>query len=254
MTRRAPKPKPKSKPASRRRSTTRPKAKPTVRTDATSAPNTAPSSPAGGKGSSRSKSRAPVATPIEDVRDFGILRSRDLEASGISRSRLRKLVASGELQRVARGVYIAANHEPTEKHSLAVAATRVPNGVVCLLSALVFHGLTVQNPWEVWMAIDPWARKPTPAVPPMRIVRFSGEALAFGVEIHQIEGAAVKVYTVAKTIADLFKYRNKIGLDVAIEALREAIGGRRTTPDEVLLAAKVCRVEHVIRPYLEAIL
>lgn len=104
------------------------------------------------------------------------------------------------------------------------------------------------------MAIDPWARKPTQSVPPLRIVRFSGDALAFGVEHHRIEGVAVKVYTVAKTVADLFKYRNKLGLDVAIEALRETIGSRRATVDEVLRAAKVCRVERVMRPYLETLL
>lgn len=159
----------------------------------------------------------------------------------------------GQLRRVARGVYVAADHDLTEKHSLAVACTLVPHGVVCLLSALVFHGLTVQNPWEVWLAIDPWARKPAQGSPPQRIVRFSGDALTHGVETHEIEGASVKVYSVAKTISDLFKYRNKVGLDVALEALREASRTRRTTMDEVLRAAKVCRVEKVMRPYLEGL-
>lgn len=191
--------------------------------------------------------------PLKSVRDCGVVRSRDLAALGISRNRLRKLVASGELRRVARGVYVAADHDLTEKHSLAVACTLVPHGVVCLLSALVFHGLTVQNPWEVWLAIDPWARKPAQSSPPLRIVRFSGEALTHGVETHEIEGASVKVYSVAKTIADLFKYRNKVGLDVALEALREAVRTRRATMDEVLRAAQVCRVEKVMRPYLEGL-
>ena len=269
-----PNPKPKSAPASRNRartkpearsalkpslaskgrSTTKPAARSTTIAKATPKSNAAAKSPAGAKTSSRSKAAVQVRSPIEAVLDRGIVRSRDLEALGIGRPRLRELVASGALQRLARGVYIAADHELTEKHSLAVAATLVPHGVVCLLSALVFHGLTVQNPWEVWMAIDPWSRKPSQAVPPLRIVRFSGEALAFGVETHHIEGVAVKVYNVAKTVADLFKYRNKIGLDVAIEALRETIGSRRATPDELLRAAKVCRVEHVMRPYLEALL
>lgn len=126
-----------------------------------------------------------------------------------------------------------------------------------LLSALVFHGLTVQNPWEVWLSIDPWARKPAQTSPPLQIVRFSGEALTHGVETHEVEGATVKVYSVAKTIADLFKYRNKpyvgVGLDVALEALREATRTHRATMDEVLLAAKVCRVERVMRPYVEGL-
>ena len=172
---------------------------------------------------------------------------------GMSRNRLRRLVASGKLRRVARGVYVEADHDLTEKHSLAVACSLVPNGVVCLLSALVVHGLTVQNPWEVWLAIDPSARKPAQNTPPLRIVRFSGKALSYGIETHAIEGVGVKVYSVAKTVADLFKYRNKVGLDVAIDALREAMRSRRATLDEILYAARMCRMERVIRPYLEAI-
>lgn len=191
--------------------------------------------------------------PLDAIRGRGVLRSRDLAALGISRNRLRDLVATGDLQRLARGVYVAADHDLTEKHSLAVACTLVPHGVVCLLSALVFHGVTVQNPSEVWLAVDPWARKPAQSSPPMRIVRFSGEALTHGVETHEVEGATVKVYSLAKTVADLFKYRNKIGLDIALESLREALRTRRATIDAVLRAAKVCRVEKVMRPYLEGL-
>ena len=191
--------------------------------------------------------------PLQAIRDLGVVRSRDLAALGISRNRLRELVASGEFRRVARGVYVTKHHDLTEKHSLAVASTLVPHGVVCLLSALVFHGLTVQNPWEVWLAIDPWARKPAQSSPPLRIVRFSGNALTHGAEAHEIEGAKVRVYSVAKTIADLFKYRNKVGIDVALEALREAIRTRQASMDDVRQAAKVCRVENVMRPYLEGL-
>lgn len=190
---------------------------------------------------------------LKAIRERGVVRSRDLTALGVSRNRLRRLVTAGELSRVARGIYIATDHDLTEKHSLAVACSLVPHGVVCLLSALVFHELTVQNPWEVWMAIDPWARKPAQNYPPLRIVRFSGEALTHGVEMHMVEGVEVKVYSVAKTVADLFKYRNKVGLDVALEALRDAIRTRRTSMDEIYRAAKVCRVERVIRPYLEGL-
>ena len=190
---------------------------------------------------------------VAAIRDRGVVRSRDLTALGINRSRLQQLVAADQLRRVARGIYIASDHDLTEKHSLAVACTRVPSGVVCLLSALVFHGLTVQNPWEVWLAIDPWARKPAPGFPPLRIVRCSGAALTHGVEHHEVEGATVRVFSIAKTIADLFKYRNKVGLDVALEALREAARSGRVHMDDVLQAAEVCRVATVIRPYLESL-
>jgi predicted transcriptional regulator of viral defense system len=183
----------------------------------------------------------------------GILRTKELTRLGVSRNKLRQLVASGELVREGRGVYATASHDATEKHSLAIACSRVPKGVVCLLSALVFHGITTQNPWEVWMAIDFKARKPALDNPPLRIVRFSGKALTEGIETQGVEGVEVKVYSVAKTVADLFKYRNKVGIDVAVEALRESLRMRRATRDEIFRFAKVCRVVNVIRPYIESL-
>jgi len=143
----------------------------------------------------------------------GVLRSRQLERLGYNRPMIAAMVADGELLRVARGVYISASHELT-----AVACARVPEGVICLLSALVVHGLTVQNPSVVWMAIAPAARKPAIHEPPLRIVRYSGVALSHGLMTLRIEGVRVRVTSVAKTVADLFKYRNKIGIDVAVEA------------------------------------
>jgi predicted transcriptional regulator of viral defense system len=187
------------------------------------------------------------------IRRSGVMRSRDLERMGLARPEVAALAASGTLQRVARGIYIPAGHQLTERHSLAVACTRVPHGIVCLLSALAFHGLTVQNPSEVWMAIAPSSRKPADGVPPLRIVRFSGNALARGIEFHRSEGVRIRVYSVAKTVADLFKYRNKIGTDVAVEALRETLRMRRATIDELMRSAKVCRVGRVMSPYLEAL-
>jgi predicted transcriptional regulator of viral defense system len=183
----------------------------------------------------------------------GVLRSRDLERLGVSRTSVGALLESGDLLRVARGVYVPATHELTEKHSLAVACARVPHGIICLLSALAFHGLTVQNPSSVWMAIAPSARKPAPSMPPIRIARFSGPALTSGIEIHRTEGVRIRVYSVAKTVADLFKYRNKIGTDVAVEALRETLRTRRASMNEIVRAAKICRVSRVMKPYLEAI-
>lgn len=187
------------------------------------------------------------------ARRAGLLRSRDLERMGLSRPTVAALADAGELIRVARGVYAPADHELTERHSLAVACTRVPHGVVCLLSALAFHGLTTQNPSEVWLAIAPESRKPAPGSPPLRIARFSGAALSRGIEIHQTDGTRIRVYSVAKTVADLFKYRNKIGTDVAVEALRETLRYRRATIAELAHAAKTCRVDKVMRPYLEAL-
>ena len=177
----------------------------------------------------------------------------DLAAAGIHRQLLTRLVAEGQIERVARGVYRLAERPITEHHGLAVAAAAVPHGVVCLLSALQFHGIGSQLPSEVWMAIDRRAWRPRLAHPPLRIVRFTGPALTQGIGSHTIEGRQVKVYGVAKTLADCFKYRNKIGLDVALEALREAWRRRRFTMDELDRYAAICRVQRVMQPYLEAL-
>jgi predicted transcriptional regulator of viral defense system len=182
-----------------------------------------------------------------------VLRVRDLAAHGIHPEYVRRLCRRGLLTRTARGLYVSADVSPTEKRTLAEACKRVPHGVVCLLSALQFHGLTTQLPFEVWLAIDRRARRPQEAQLPLRIVRFSGPALTTGVEEHAVEGVAVKVYSPAKTVADCFKYRNKIGLDVALEALRDCRRQRRATADELWRAARVCRVANVMRPYLEAL-
>jgi predicted transcriptional regulator of viral defense system len=163
------------------------------------------------------------------------------------------MVGAGQLRQVARGLYVPAGFEETEHHGLAAAAALVPEGVVCLLSALQFHHLGTQAPFEVWLAIGTKARKPARSVPPLRIVRFSPRALREGVETRQIEGVPVRLTTAARTVADCFKYRNKIGLDVALEALREY--KRARGPIDVLTdAAKVVRVANVLRSYLEAVL
>jgi predicted transcriptional regulator of viral defense system len=183
----------------------------------------------------------------------GVLRPRDLDAYDIPRTYLSRLVAAGKLQRIGRGLYVLPGIEVSEHHSLAAACKRVPKGVVCLLSALRFHELTTQAPFEVWLAIAEKAWRPRLDYPPLRIVRFSSVALDSGIEEHQIEGVTIPVFTPAKTVADCFKYRNKIGLDVAVEALRECWRSRRCTMDELWKYAKVCRVQNVMRPYLESI-
>jgi len=182
-----------------------------------------------------------------------IVRPKDIEAHGIARENLLRLYRSGLLTRTARGVYVLAGAPVTEYHGLAVAAKRVPRGVVCLLSALQFHGLTTQQPHEVWMALHVKAHHPVISWPPLRVVRFSGRALTAGVEDHVVESVPVKVYNVAKTVADCFKYRNKIGVDVAIEALRDALRHKKATVDEIHGFSRVCRVARVMRPYLESV-
>ena len=187
------------------------------------------------------------------LRRKGVVRASDLERYGIPRVYLTRLCQKGLVERVGRGLYRLARAETSEYITLAEAAKLVPNGVVCLLSALSFHGLTTQIPHEVWMAIDVKARRPKVAGVPLRIVRFSGKALAAGVEIHRIDGVPVKITCPAKTVADCFKYRNKIGLDVALEALRECRRQRKCSLEDLWHYAKICRVANVMKPYLEAI-
>lgn len=183
----------------------------------------------------------------------GVLTRAEVAKAGIHTHTLSRLVRSGVLERVGRGVYRRADAPISEHHGLALAAAAVPEGVVCLLSALNFHRLGTQLPHEVWIALDRSARRPSIEYPRLHVVRFSGKALREGVETYRIEGQTVRIYGVAKTIADLFKYRNKIGLDVALEALREGWRARRFTMEELHRYARICRVERVMRPYLEAL-
>lgn len=179
--------------------------------------------------------------------------ARELAAAGIHRQVLSRLVAAGEVERIARGIYRLSDYPITEHHGLAVASAAVPRGVICLLSALQFHGIGTQIPSQIWIAIDRRARRPALKYPPLRVVRYSGAALTEGVETHELEGQQVRIYNVPKTLADCFKYRNKIGLDVAMEALREAWRARRFSIAELEHYAGICRVQRVMRPYLEAL-
>ncbi len=190
---------------------------------------------------------------IELAGKLGVVRSRDLVERGIHAMTLTRLVRKGKLLRTGRGVYILPDADLTAEHGLAEAAKRVPNGTVCLLSALAFHDLTTASPHEVWMAISRKARKPKIDHPRIRFVRFSGDALTEGVETHRVEKVPVRVYSPAKTVADCFKYRRKIGLDLALEALRETWQKKKATMDELWDRAKICRVSNVMRPYLESV-
>ena len=190
---------------------------------------------------------------LELVKEAGILRPRDLAPYGIPRIYLSRLHATGKLQRISRGLYVLPDTEVSEHRSLAEACKRVPKGVICLLSALRFHELTTQSPFEVWLAIGEKAWRPRVEYPPLRIVHFSPATLDAGVEAHRVDGVSVLVFTPAKTVADCFKYRNKIGLDVAIEALKECWQSRLCTMDDLWHYAKLCRIQNVMRPYLESL-
>jgi len=185
--------------------------------------------------------------------DRGLLRPRDLDAIGVPREILRRLCRQGLLERVGRGLYRQPNRPFSENQTLAEVCKKFPKGVVCLLSALRYHNLTTQNPFEVWLAIDVKAHRPITDLP-VRFVRLSGAAMTEGIQIVDVDGTPVKVFSPAKTVTDCFKFRNKIGLDVALEALKDCLADGQCTPDELWHFGKVNRVNKVMQPYLEAML
>lgn len=187
------------------------------------------------------------------TRRRGLVRSRDLDAIGVTRSTLAKLVAEGALERRSRGLYALPTRDASEHESLLEAVTLVPAGIVCLLSALRIHGLTTQSPHEVWLALPPGKWQPQRSYPPIRIVRMSGHALTEGVQAKRIDSMPVQVFSPAKTVVDCFRFRNKLGLDVAIEALRDATARKLVTIGEISTIAMKLRMERIMRPYLESI-
>src|SRR5215469_16317494 len=187
------------------------------------------------------------------VGQHGIIRPRDIEAIGLPREYLLRLYRRGQIVRSGRGLYSLPNAAITERHSYAEVARRVPGGVFCLLSALAFHEITTQSPASVWIALPQGARRPAIITPSLKIVRLSGPSLTKGIEKHKVEGVPIRVYSVAKTVADCFKFRNKIGLDIAIEALKDSLRQKKATVNEIHHYAMVCRVSKVIRPYMEAL-
>jgi predicted transcriptional regulator of viral defense system len=190
---------------------------------------------------------------LELARKQPILRVKDLAAAKIHPEHLRRLWRKGVVERASRGVYRLVEAEYTAHLSLAEVAKRVPRGVICLMSALQFHGIGTQLPPDVWLAVDRRAARPTSTSPRLRVVRLSGEAFSEGVETKEIDGVTVQIYSPAKTIVDCFKFRNKVGLDVALEALREGWRMRKVTMKDLALFSKVCRVEKIMRPYLESL-
>jgi predicted transcriptional regulator of viral defense system len=198
-----------------------------------------------------------MANSYQNILDLaaerGLIRPRDLTERGLPTVSLTRLVRQGRLQRVGRGLYALPDRPVSEHNALAEVARKNPQAIVCLLSALRFHDLTTQSPFEVWLAIPNKARAPKMDYPPLRIVRFSGAALTRGVEERVIDGVPVRVTSVARTVTDCFKFRNKIGLDVALEALQEAWRAKRVSMDELWRYATLYRVANVMRPYMESL-
>ena len=189
---------------------------------------------------------------ISMAREQGVLRPRDVVERGLNPAHLRRLVDSGVIAKAGRGLYTLADYDVTEFHTLVEAIRAQSRSVVCLLSALSFHGLGTQIPHQVWVSV-PYGARISKSVIPIRTVVLRPHAYEAGIEIHRLEGVDVPVYNVAKTIADCFKFRNKVGLDVAIEALREGLRQRRSSRDDIRDYAAIDRVEKIMRPYMEAI-
>lgn len=187
------------------------------------------------------------------LRRAGAVRARELEAAGIPRTQIARLVAAGKLQKIGRGLYASPDYLGTEHIALVAVAKRAPQAVFCLLTALRFHELTTQLPFQVWIAIGNKEHPPRLDYPPLRTVRFSEASLRLGVEVTMVDGVPLRVTNPAKTVADCFKFRNKVGLDVAMEALRDARRDRKASADDLWRYAIVNRVANVMRPYLEAI-
>jgi predicted transcriptional regulator of viral defense system len=187
------------------------------------------------------------------LKERGMARLAEIKDAGIAAATVSRLAEEGAVLRLSRGLYQLPDAEFDARHTYAEAAKRVPRGVIALTSALAFHALTDQIPRRVWMAIGPKDWRPVVEAPPLRIVRFSEPYLSSGVKTHKIEGVAVRVYEVAKTIADLFRHRKTVGNNVALEGLREALRQRKATPAALARAAQEGRVWRVMRPYLEAL-
>lgn len=183
----------------------------------------------------------------------GMLRQKDFLSEDIDAEILARLVRDNQVVRPARGLYQLADSSVDAMHTLAEAAVLVPKGIICLISALQFHELTLQMPSAVWIAIERSAWRPAISYPPIRFVRFTGWAMTEGVKQHSIESRKVPITDPARSVVDCFRYRNKIGIDVAMEALREAIRQRKCTPDELWKYGKLARVWTVMRPYVEVV-
>lgn len=187
-------------------------------------------------------------------RHGGVPRTMQAVRSGVHPRTLYAMRDNGSLERLSRGLYRLADLPPLGAPDLVTVAKLVPAGVLCLISSLSLHELTTEIPHEVYVAIARGAETPRLEHPPLRVFRFSGAALCEGVETHDMDGCEVRVYSAAKTVADCFKFRNKLGLEIALEGLKRYLASRKSSVDDLMHFARVCRVETVMRPYVEAIL
>jgi predicted transcriptional regulator of viral defense system len=190
---------------------------------------------------------------LEYFKEMKIIRIRDLLARGIDPGALRRMEKQGLVVKVARGMYVEAKTRIDERQRLALVAKKAPQAVLCLLTALRFHEIGTQAPREIWIAINRTAKPPRISHPQLRVFKFSGAALVSGIETHRIAGVEVRVYNAAKTVADCFKYRGKIGGNIAAEALKDALRQRKCTMDDLWRYARICRVSRIMQPYLEAV-
>ena len=200
-----------------------------------------------------SRRSEPAAFGLQDLGARSFFRPCDAAAVGVGSRVLRRLVGNGSVERVTRGLYRVAAAEPTEHYSLAAVCARVPAAIVCLLSALSVHGFTTQLPWQEWIAIPHKARTPRLPGLPVRVVRFSGAALRYGVVNTTFEGVPVRITSPARTVVDCFRFRRLVGRDVAIEALRDALRDRKASVDQIWRAAEVCRAKSLVGPMLDAL-
>lgn len=190
---------------------------------------------------------------VVEAKRLGVFRTRDFVSVGFSREYLRRLLVSGQVRQLGRGLYSTESFEGDNNQTLVEVSKRFPRGVVCLYTALRFHGIGTQSPFEVWLALPRGTNFPVEVNLPVRFCKYSGAAYTFGIEEHKAAGGIVRVYSAAKTVADCFKYRNKYGIDAAVEALRDGWKQKKFTAGDISAAAKVCRVERIMQPYLEMI-
>ena len=197
-----------------------------------------------------------MLSSIDNLREAGVgafFRPRDVAPHGISHRGLQGLVSDGTVEKLGKGLYRLSAAEPTERETIAMVAAKIPNATMCLLTALSFHDIGTESPHEIWIAIDRKAHKPTHFPARVRVIRYSGAMLTYGVMRSVAQGVPFRVTSPARTVVDCFRYRNKLGLDVGLEALHDVLRSQSATVDEIMRAAEICRIRTVIRPYLEAI-
>ncbi len=190
----------------------------------------------------------------EIFKQHNVVRLRDFIKAGIHQQIIMRMVNAGKIQRISRGLYMLEESDITANHSFVEVSCKIRKAVICLISALQFHDIGTQLPNKIWIAIPRTNTKPNFTNPPLNINWYSGRAYTEGIEIKVIEGIPVKIYNIPKTIADCFKFRNKIGMEVAIESLKECVREKKVNTEDIMYYASICRVSNIIKPYMESII